>query len=41
MLRNWLRFVVSLALGCVIGAIAHYALYRISLPVEPFIYLAF
>ncbi|MCB1103236.1 MAG: hypothetical protein KDK74_00780 [Cephaloticoccus sp.] len=29
------------ALGIVIGWLFHYLLYRLSLPVEPFIYVAF
>ena len=36
-----LRQVVSFLLGCAIGVLFHYMLYRIGLPVEPFIYLAF
>jgi hypothetical protein len=41
MIRNALRFVVSLGVGVAVGVVAHYALYRMALPVEPFIYLAF
>lgn len=29
------------ALGAVLGLFLHYLLYRISLPIEPFIYVAF
>jgi hypothetical protein len=29
------------ALGAVLGVFLHYLLYRISLPIEPFIYVAF
>jgi hypothetical protein len=36
-----LRQVVSFLLGCAIGVLFHYVLYRIGLHVEPFIYLAF
>jgi hypothetical protein len=36
-----LRWVGSFLLGCAVGAVLHYALYRMSLPVEPFIYMAF
>ena len=36
-----LRWVFSFLLGCVIGIILHYTLYRMSLPIEPFIYMAF
>jgi hypothetical protein len=28
-------------LGALVGVILHYALYRMSLPIEPFIYMAF
>lgn len=35
------RFVVSFLIGCLIGVLFHYALYRMSLPMEPFIYMAF
>jgi hypothetical protein len=35
------KWLVSFLLGCAAGVIFHYALYRISLPMEPFIYLAF
>jgi hypothetical protein len=36
-----LRWLVSFLLGCAAGVIFHYALYRMSLPLEPFIYMAF
>lgn len=35
------RAVASFVLGCLIGVLFHYVLYRMSLPVEPFIYMAF
>jgi hypothetical protein len=35
------RWVLSFLLGCLIGTLFHYALYRMSLPIEPFIYMAF
>jgi hypothetical protein len=35
------RRVLSFLLGCLIGVLFHYALYRIGLPLEPFIYMAF
>ena len=41
LLLNTLRFVISILAGILIGVIVHYALYRISLPIEPFIYMAF
>jgi hypothetical protein len=36
-----LAFVLSLALGILIGAFFHYLLYRFSLPSKPFIYVVF
>ena len=36
-----LRWLASFALGCLVGVVLHYALYRMALPVEPFIYMAF
>ena len=38
---KYVRWFVSLMAGIVVGIILHYTLYRIGLPVEPFIYLAF
>ncbi len=38
---KWLRWLLSLAAGAVVGVVLHYTLYRMGLPVEPFIYLAF
>lgn len=38
---KYLRWILSLVTGMVVGIILHYTLYRIGLPVEPFIYLAF
>ena len=35
------RILISFIIGCVIGIVGHYALYRMGLPVEPFIYMAF
>ena len=36
-----MKWTASFLLGCGAGVIFHYALYRIFLPVEPFIYMAF
>jgi hypothetical protein len=36
-----LRWLISLLLGAAAGVIFHYALYRMTLPIEPFIYVAF
>lgn len=38
---KWLRWLLSVGVGMVVGIILHYTLYRMGLPVEPFIYLAF
>ena len=38
---KWLRWILSLTAGMIVGVILHYTLYRMGLPVEPFIYLAF
>jgi hypothetical protein len=35
------RFLLSFAGGILLGIFFHYVLYRLSLPVEPFIYFAF
>lgn len=39
--RPLVRFLLHVALGLVLGVFFHYLLYRIYLPVEPFIYVAF
>ena len=41
MKQKVLRFLLSLALGLMTGVVLHYALYRMGLPVKPFIYMAF
>ena len=40
-MQTWIRWLFSFILGCAIGILFHYALYRMSLPIEPFIYVAF
>jgi hypothetical protein len=35
------KIVFSFLLGCLVGIILHYTLYRMSLPLEPFIYVGF
>jgi len=35
------RWILSFVLGCLIGILFHYTLYRMALPIEPFIYMAF
>jgi hypothetical protein len=37
----WVRLAVKFAAGVALGVLGHYMLYRIFLPVEPFIYVAF
>lgn len=37
-LRRW---VWSFLVGAVVGLVLHYTLYRMALPIEPFIYSAF
>ncbi len=36
-----LRIVISFVIGLAIGIVFHYTLYRMGLPIQPFIYLAF
>jgi hypothetical protein len=36
-----LRIVASFLLGLAVGVVLHYALYRMGLPIQPFIYMAF
>jgi hypothetical protein len=38
---KFLRQLLCFLLGCAIGVLFHYVLYRIGLPIEPFIYMAF
>ena len=38
---KFFRYLASFLLGCLIGIVFHYVLYRMSLPIEPFIYMAF
>jgi hypothetical protein len=40
-LRQSGALALRILLGLTIGAFAHYLLYRLSLPVQPFIYVAF
>lgn len=35
------RVFTSLVLGLLVGVLAHYMIYRLSLPSKPFIYVAF
>jgi len=35
------RWLLSFLVGCVVGVVLHYTLYRMSLPLEPFVYVAF
>jgi hypothetical protein len=38
---SWTRLVGYFALGLVVGVFFHYLLFRLGLPVKPFIYAAF
>jgi len=40
-MRRIVRIAASFVLGFMIGILFHYALYRMGLPLEPFIYMAF
>jgi hypothetical protein len=40
-LQRKLFLVISLPAGIIVGVFFHYLLYRLTLPVEPFIYVAF
>jgi hypothetical protein len=39
--RRFAALAVRAVLGLTIGVFLHYVLYRLSLPVQPFIYVAF
>jgi hypothetical protein len=39
--KKAVKFGFSFLLGVLVGALLHYTLYRMSLPIEPFIYMAF
>ena len=41
LLRRLARVAASLVLGLLVGVLAHYLIYRLSLPSKPFIYVAF
>jgi hypothetical protein len=38
---KFVRILGSFLIGCAVGVLFHYALYRIGLPLQPFIYMAF
>jgi hypothetical protein len=40
-LGQWTRLVGLFALGLVVGVFFHYLLFRLGLPLKPFIYAAF
>jgi len=40
-MKKLIRWTISLALGVAVGFVIHYSLYRIGLPLQPFIYMAF
>ena len=35
------RMIASILVGCVVGVVLHYAMYRMSLPQQPFVYMKF
>jgi hypothetical protein len=37
----YLRRLISFLIGLAIGVLFHYTLYRMGMPVQPFIYMAF
>jgi len=39
--RKFLRVFLSIILGILVGCVLHYYLYRVGLPLQPFIYQAF
>ena len=39
--RIVIRTILSLTIGAMVGVLAHYLVYRLSLPVQPFVYVAF
>ncbi len=41
LLARLTRLAASLLLGLLVGVLAHYLIYRLSLPSKPFIYVAF
>ena len=40
-MKPWRGALLSLIGGVLCGVVIHYMLYRIGLPIEPFIYVAF
>lgn len=40
-LRHLARIAASLLLGLLVGVLAHYLIYRFSLPSKPFVYVTF
>jgi hypothetical protein len=40
-MKKFLRRFLSFLIGCAIGVVLHYTIYRMSLPIEPFIYVGF
>jgi hypothetical protein len=40
-MTRFVRRAFSFALGVAVAVVLHYALFRMTLPVEPFIYMAF
>lgn len=40
-MKRFLKIALSFLAGVLLGIFIHYVLYRVSLPVEPFIYASF
>jgi len=41
MKKKIMRVMLSFVLGLAVGVVIHYTLYRVGLPVKPFVYVAF
>lgn len=40
-MKVWSLRLTSFLVGCAVGVVLHYTLYRMGLPIKPFIYVAF
>jgi hypothetical protein len=40
-LTRILKISASFTVGCLVGVVLHYALYRMGMPLKPFIYMSF
>jgi hypothetical protein len=41
MLNKVVFAAISLLIGCVVGIVFHFMVYRLSMPVKPFVYVSF